>query len=126
MICGRIRATACSSRLRFNLKKWNKYNGYNLRPKRIVVDAPQLPVEEHAGDHQQVGEDRHQDDREEDDDLANIRESDFELLLSWVFSLVGKVAGWWIAWKVEGGEGQAYTPHHQTSLTATISLRCAT
>ena len=59
----------------------------------VVVDAPQLPVEEHAGDHQQVGEDRHQDDREEDDDLANIRESDFELLLSWVFSLVGKVVG---------------------------------
>ena len=58
----------------------------------VVVDAPQLPVEEHAGDHQQVGEDRHQDDREEDNGFANVRDCDLEVLAD--FGLVGQVMGW--------------------------------
>ena len=55
----------------------------------VVVDAPQLPVEEHAGDHQQVGEDGHQDDGEEDHNLANIRNGDLEVVAD--FCLVGQV-----------------------------------
>ena len=41
----------------------NKEVGEGKADQEVVVDAPQLPVEENAGDHQQVWEDRHQDDR---------------------------------------------------------------
>ena len=57
----------------------------------VVVDAPQLPVEKHTGDHQQVGEDRHQDDREEDHCLAHIRETDLNLVH--VVGLVCQIVG---------------------------------
>ena len=40
----------------------NKEVGEGKADQEVVVDASQLPVEEHTGDHQQVGEDRHQDD----------------------------------------------------------------
>ena len=42
----------------------------------VVVDAPQLPVEEHAGDHQQVGEDRHNDDGSEKGSLAEVEKGE--------------------------------------------------
>ena len=42
----------------------------------VVVDAPQLPVEEHAGDHQQVGEDRHNDDGSEKGSLAKVEKGE--------------------------------------------------
>ena len=38
----------------------------------VVVDAPELPVEIDARDHQQVGEDRHQDYQEEDRGFADV------------------------------------------------------
>ena len=41
----------------------DKEVGEGKTDEEVVVDAPQLPVEENAGDHQQVWEDRHQDDR---------------------------------------------------------------
>ena len=34
----------------------DKEVGEGKTDEEVVVDAPQLPVEEHAGDHQQVGE----------------------------------------------------------------------
>ena len=73
-------------------KACDKEVGEGETDQEVVVDAPQLPVEEHAGDHQQVGEDRHQDDREEDNDLANVRDCDLEVLAD--FGLVGQVMGW--------------------------------
>ena len=78
----------------------------------VVVDAPQLPVEEHAGDHQQVGEDRHQDDREEDHCLAHIRETDLNLVH--VVGLVCQIVGG----GVHGGQNfqpLSRPPHHHTS-----------
>ena len=70
----------------------DKEVGEGKTDQEVVVDAPQLPVEEHAGDHQQVGEDRHQDDREEDNYLANVRNRDPEVLTN--ICLVGQVLGW--------------------------------
>ena len=46
----------------------------------VVVDAPQLPVEEHAGDHQQVGEDGHQDDGDQEEHLTHIEKGELEVL----------------------------------------------
>ena len=59
----------------------DKEVGEGKTDQEVVVDAPQLPVEEHAGDHQQVGEDRHQDDRDEEDSLANMEKGELEVLL---------------------------------------------
>ena len=78
----------------------------------VVVDAPQLPVEEHAGDHQQVREDRHQDDREEDHCLAHIRETDLNLVH--VVGLICQIVGG----GVHGGQNfqpLSRPPHHHTS-----------
>ena len=108
----------------------NKEVGEGKADQEVVVDAPQLPVEEHAGDHQQVGEDRHQDDREEDNYLANVRDSDLDLLAGdQVLSLVGQVIGACCSERRkrrEGGLGWPRTPHLQTSLAATVSPRWAT
>ena len=46
----------------------------------VVVDAPQLPVEEHAGDHQQVGEDGHQDDGDQEENLTDIEKGELKVL----------------------------------------------
>ena len=59
----------------------DKEVGEGKTDQEVVVDAPQLPVEEHAGDHQQVGEDRHQDDGDEEDSLANMEKGELEVLL---------------------------------------------
>ena len=79
----------------------------------VVVDAPQLPVEEHAGDHQQVGEDGHQDDGEEDHSFADVGNTDLEVVP--VVRLVGQVDGGWVHHRGHKVRPRSRTPHHHTS-----------
>ena len=79
----------------------------------VVVDAPQLPVEEHAGDHQQVGEDGHQDDGEEDHSFADVGNTDLEVVA--VVRLLGQVEGGWVHHGGHKVRPRSRTPHHHTS-----------
>ena len=65
----------------------------------VVVDAPELPVEVDTGDHQEVGEDGHQDDQDEHHRFADIEEGDVEVLADGG-GLCAVVGG-----GVEGGHG---------------------
>ena len=58
----------------------DKEVGEGKTDEEVVVDAPQLPVEEHAGDHQQVGEDGHQDDGDQEESLTDIEKGELEVL----------------------------------------------
>ena len=58
----------------------DKEVGEGKTDEEVVVDAPQLPVEEHAGDHQQVGEDGHQDDGDQEGHLTDIKKGELEVL----------------------------------------------
>ena len=58
----------------------DKEVGEGKTDEEVVVDAPQLPVEEHTGDHQQVGEDGHQDDGDEEESLAHIEKGELKVL----------------------------------------------
>ena len=90
----------------------DKEVGEGKTDEEVVVDAPQLPVEEHAGDHQQVGEDRHQDDCEEDNSFAHVGNTDLEVVH--VVCLVGQVDGGGVHGGRKVGPGSR-TPHHHTS-----------
>ena len=62
-------------------KACDKEVGEGETDQEVVVDASQLPVEEHAGDHQHVGEDRHQDDGDQEQSLTHIEEGELKVLL---------------------------------------------
>ena len=60
----------------------DKEVGEGKTDEEVVVDAPQLPVVEHAGDHQQVRKDRHQDDGDQEQSLTYIEKGELKVLCS--------------------------------------------